>query len=358
MLVTKNSVNEQVVTKREIEILLETFKTIKLYSEKNVGFYNDFDCLTYYLLNNEKEIIKTLNYCKKKKLTLKDFKNSLKLRKPKLIKCKYTKRVIDTLIGYLSNDSLVNNFNYRPEVEQASNLIEVKNNGLGYNNIIDLKKYYSNDIFCINEKMLREYLGGFKNIKKIVLPIACGFNDLVKSNNLGYYSMFFEYTYLYETIFKILREVVDLNTLTIIIPEVSTFEDYCFWYVVIKKYLGNNVKVGIVVDSLLDIYEFDNFELIEDCLINLDEIIKLKENSDNCYSHFKKEVVPIIREIKGCFMDRNINPTIINKSEISGEIISKCLKMGFDKYNNSEKNKKNTIKSIENHLKRRKINNN
>lgn len=358
MLRIKDSRDKQAVTKHEMKILLETFKTIKYYSKENIGFYNDLDCLTYYLLNNEKTIFKTLNYCIKNRLTLKDFENSLKLVKPKLIACKYTEKVIDTLIGYLSYIIGTNQFFSNSRIEEVGNLIEVENDGLGYNNIVDLKKYYNNVIFCINEILLKEYLISFKNIKKIVLPISCGFNNLVKSDNSGYYSIFFEYKHLYETIFKTLKEVSNLNVLTVIIPEVSTFEDYCFWYVTIKRYLGKNVKVGIIVDSLIDIYEFNDFELIEDCLIDLDEIIIPKVNNEYCHNHFKREVVPIIREIKAHLMDQNISPTIINKSNIDKEIVSKCLKMGFNKYNSSEINKENTIKCIENHLKRRKLENN
>lgn len=349
MLTVKKSEEKQTITNVYTDLVSDLFKSIKEYSKTKVGINNNLDYLVYYLLVNERNILTTLFTCINKKLTMADFRRMLDMKKLKLISNIYNKEIDDKLIDYIKIKS-------RGEVycKDYDNIIKIgENKELINSNIIDLKEYYSNEIFCLDEKLLARYIKKFERFNKLILPIGCGFNNNIRSENIGFYSFFFENMYLYEVLFNVLKQEIRTEEITVIIPEVMCYEDYLFWYMTIKTYLGNHVKVGIIINSINDLYEFDSFEKVESCLIDLDEIMRKNSVEISSYENFNLKIVPKLRDIKAHLNEENIIPTIVVKEEINEEIINKCLKMGFCKFNNSRKNMETIKKSIKNYIKRR-----
>lgn len=316
----------------------DVFEALKEYSENKLDITDDFDKFTYLLLINKDNIINSMK---------ESYQNPIKLNNSILLPLSFNdamkslnENVNKRLISeskYSSRESLV-----------GKHVLTIENKQLKSSQTADIRELFRKNIY-LNENIVKEFLSGFENIQKIILPIESTDFINVKKNSVGFYSTYFEYQYYYDVVFKTIKETVSLKQLTIILSPAPTNIDYLFWRKVVKVHLSKEVKVGFMIDSLLDLYEIDNLNLVDECFVDIETMITTYQQEN-----FEKDYIFELRDIKGLLEEKNAKTTLMITQKDNFEAINKFLKMGFKNYNYDVKLSETIELSLNSYIKRRK----
>lgn len=223
--------------------------------------------------------------------------------------------------------------------------------------IIDLRILYKDHSYIPTFDVVEEFL--INNLSKskenyVIFPLFLkGESTILKSNNHGYFRIYYEFKNFYDRLSELLIKMMNTYKVIIIIPNTMNLTVYKKWELYLKSSFSE-IKVGLLVDDFDIVNDFNEYSNFDGLIIDLDYINN--NNFDNellSKEYFNDNYLDSLRELKAVLLSKTDNYIISSKYMNNSEIIEKMVIIGYKNFYFDVKKLPFLQKTLENYYNRR-----
>src|SRR5690554_3423962 len=221
-------------------------------------------------------------------------------------------------------------------------------------NLVDLRNLYLDKYYYPVKEDVIKFLNSYQTIFQIILPLFDDNDEQFLNFRKGIkISLYLNYEKYFNHIFKLLSEYFIKKTISIYIPFEFIQDNYYFWYLTVRTYFNEVVKIGPILNLLDDIYDIEKLDLIECCLINFNHFVEDYNNYNNREYNVKGDLEDGFRNVRAVFNEKMVESTIYMLKQDNYQVLDKLLTMGYRSFKFSTSNYISVNKSLNSFAERR-----